>query len=213
MSHPHQIGLGTRISIGNWEGTLFWLDPWLGRFPLHAEYPDMFAVCADPMLLVAWTAHSENWNTPFRRTFVPEETLASLMGCLATTLLRMLRGSADAVSWHVALSGLFSIGSAYRALGRGPALAWTTPLWKAPLPLKIDIFHVVATAGSPPLWEGGGKTAWAWRWSMPNLWAPESGAHICFHLCRCPLSTELCPWGSRAWVAGPGPGWVHGILC
>lgn len=38
------------------------------------------------------------------------------------------------------LWGLFSIGSAYYALCRSLTLAWSTPLWKAPLPLKIKIF-------------------------------------------------------------------------
>ena len=41
------------------------------------------------------------------------------------------------MSWHLAPSGLFSIGSAYCALCRPSTLAWITHLWKVPLVLNI----------------------------------------------------------------------------
>jgi hypothetical protein len=70
-----EIRLGIS-SIGNGEGTLFWLDPWLGEEPLRVGYPSLFAICSDPMLLVASTAHEGTWNIAFSRTFGMEEAAA-----------------------------------------------------------------------------------------------------------------------------------------
>uniref|UniRef100_A0A453D4I5 Uncharacterized protein n=1 Tax=Aegilops tauschii subsp. strangulata TaxID=200361 RepID=A0A453D4I5_AEGTS len=46
----------------------------------------------------------------------------------------------DSVSWSLSPSGEFSISSVYQALCRLPVLPWLSPLWKAPMPLKIKIF-------------------------------------------------------------------------
>jgi hypothetical protein len=45
------------LAIGNREGTLFWLDPWMGEQPLRMGYPSLFAICSYHMLLVASAAH------------------------------------------------------------------------------------------------------------------------------------------------------------
>jgi hypothetical protein len=68
-----EIRLGISFSIGNGEGTLFWLDPWMGEQPLQVTYPSLFAICADPMLLVASAVHEGTWNVAFRRTFGMQE--------------------------------------------------------------------------------------------------------------------------------------------
>jgi hypothetical protein len=70
----HEIGAGVTYSIGDGAGTLFWLDPWLGR-PLRVDFPQLFAICADPMLLVATASH-RLWEIPFRRSFGSDENIA-----------------------------------------------------------------------------------------------------------------------------------------
>jgi hypothetical protein len=78
------------------------------------------------------------WDIPFRQVFGPEETIEweALRARIPDTLLE----SPDSVSWHLSASGIFKVKSAYRALYRGPALTWTSPLWKNPLPFKTKIF-------------------------------------------------------------------------
>ena len=61
----HEIRKGARFSIGNGEGTLFWLDPWLGGSPLQHRFPSLFAICADPMQLVGEALLNGNWNISF----------------------------------------------------------------------------------------------------------------------------------------------------
>jgi hypothetical protein len=133
----HEIRTGVSHSIGDGAGTLFWLDSWLGGRPLRWDFPQLFAICSDPMLLVATTGH-RMWEIPFRQVFGPEEAMA--WEALRARLPDCLSASSDSVSWHLSPSGIFTVKSAYRALCRGPVLAWTSPLWKAPLPLKTKIF-------------------------------------------------------------------------
>jgi hypothetical protein len=49
----HEIRAGLSLSIGDGRGTMFWLDPWLGDRPLSLDFPDLFAICANPSILVA----------------------------------------------------------------------------------------------------------------------------------------------------------------
>jgi hypothetical protein len=39
------------------------------------DFPQLFNICFDPMLLVVATAHVM-WDTLFQRDFVPDETIA-----------------------------------------------------------------------------------------------------------------------------------------
>jgi hypothetical protein len=133
----HEIRTGVSHSIGDGAETLFWLDSWLGGRPLRWDFPQLFTIYSDPMLLVATAGH-RMWDIPFRRAFGPEE--AMVWEALRARLPDSLSDSSDSVSWHLSPSGIFTVKSAYRALCRGPVLTWTSPLWKAPLPLKTKIF-------------------------------------------------------------------------
>jgi hypothetical protein len=48
----------------------------MGEQPLCVGYPSLFAICLDPMLLVASAVHEGTWNIAFRRTFGMEEIVA-----------------------------------------------------------------------------------------------------------------------------------------
>jgi hypothetical protein len=69
----HEIRMGVTHSIGDGAGTMFSLDSWLGEQPLRLDFSQVFAICSDPMRLVATAGH-RMWAIPFRR--VPEETIA-----------------------------------------------------------------------------------------------------------------------------------------
>lgn len=74
----------------------------------------------------------------FRRNLVDAERAS--WEALRDSLPLSLAQAPNSLTWRLAPSGTFSVGSAYRALFSGPVLRWASPLWKAPLPLKIKIF-------------------------------------------------------------------------
>jgi hypothetical protein len=133
----HEIRAGVTYSIGDAAGTPFWLDPWLGDRPLRLDFPQLFAIWADPILLVATPGH-QLWDIPFCRSFGPDEI--SAWEALRARLPSSLTTSPDSISWRLCSLGVFTVRSAYRALCRGPSLTWTSLLWKAPIPLKTKIF-------------------------------------------------------------------------
>ena len=97
---------------------MFWLDSWLGGRPLCQEFPELFAICSDPGLLVADAISLGGRNIGFRRTFGPVE--ANSWGTLLALLPHDLSASPDSVTWTLSPAGNFSVGSAYRALLVGP---------------------------------------------------------------------------------------------
>ena len=90
------------------------------------------------MLLVADASHNGRWNIRFHRTFGLVE--ANRWESLLASLPYSLSDVPDSDFWALSPSKCFTVGSAYRALFRGPVLSWTFHLWKAPMPLKIKIF-------------------------------------------------------------------------
>ena len=133
-----EIRLGLRFSVGNGSGTQFWLDPRLEGEPLCLRFPRLFAICDDPAILVSAAALEEGWNIAFRRSFGP--TKVQEWTDLREVVPLPLSQDPDTVSWSLSPSGEFSVSSAYQALCRLPVLQWLSPLWKAPMPLKIKIF-------------------------------------------------------------------------
>ena len=194
----HEIRLGASFSVGDGRGTLFWLDPWLDGRSIRQEFPQLFAICLDPMLIVASAASHGRWEVGFRRTFGPEE--AQSWARLLATLPRNLSASEDTVSWTLAPSGCFSVRSAYRALFRGPVLPWTSPLWKAPLPLKIKIFIWQLLRDRLPSGVEVVKRIGPGDGTCPLCAVPETGVHILF---SCPAAHFLWSFVSEAL----GPEW------
>ena len=126
----HEIRKGARFSIGKGEGTLFWLDTWLGESSFQQRFPSLFAICSDPMLLLASAVHTGVWNISFWRTFGLAEATAWTE--LRGSLPEAMPGGQDLVSWHMEPSGIFSVKTAHRSLFSGHVRAWVSPLWKAP---------------------------------------------------------------------------------
>jgi hypothetical protein len=58
----HDIGRGASFAVGNGKCTRFWLDSLLGGQPLHEEYSCLFAICVQPLLLVAFAADGDTQN-------------------------------------------------------------------------------------------------------------------------------------------------------
>ena len=192
----HEIRLGMTFSVGDGRGTMFWLDSWLGGRPLLHEFPDLFAICSDPSLLVADAFRLGWWDIGFRRSFGPDE--ANRWGNLLALLPSDLSDAPDSVTWALSAAGNFSVGSVYRVLFRGPVLAWTSHLWKAPMPLKIKIFTWQLLRDRLPSGVEVAKRLGPSDGACPLCAVPESRTHILF---SCPAARFL--WNVVAEALGP----------
>ena len=167
-----------RFSVGNGYGTQFWLDPWLEGEPLRLQFPRLFAVCADPAILVSAAALEEGWNIAFRRSFGPDEIRGWTN--LREVVPLPLSQDPDTVSWSLSPSGEFSVSSAYQALYQLPVLRWLSPLWKALMPLKIKIFVWQLLRDRLPSGTEVLKRHGPGNGLCPLCHVPETGTHILF---------------------------------
>uniref|UniRef100_A0A8R7V097 Reverse transcriptase zinc-binding domain-containing protein n=1 Tax=Triticum urartu TaxID=4572 RepID=A0A8R7V097_TRIUA len=117
-------------------------------------------------------------NIAFRRSFGPAEVRewADLRKVVPLPLSLDL----DSVSWSFSPSGDFSVSSAYQALCRLPVLPWLSPLWKAPLPLKIKIFVWQLLRDRLPSGTEVLKRHGPGNGLCPLCHVPETGTHILF---------------------------------
>uniref|UniRef100_M8B1E0 non-specific serine/threonine protein kinase n=1 Tax=Aegilops tauschii TaxID=37682 RepID=M8B1E0_AEGTA len=91
------IRLGLSFSIGNGEGTQFWLDPLVGGETLRVGFPSPFAIYVDPRILVSAASQNGQWNILFRRMFELEEIVE--WARLWAILPPVVPDSPDTVSW------------------------------------------------------------------------------------------------------------------
>uniref|UniRef100_A0A453QXL4 Reverse transcriptase zinc-binding domain-containing protein n=1 Tax=Aegilops tauschii subsp. strangulata TaxID=200361 RepID=A0A453QXL4_AEGTS len=161
-----------------WVWTQFWLDPWLEGEPLGLRFPRLFAICDDPAILVSAAALDEGWNIAFRRSFGPDEVRE--WTDLREVVPLPLSQDPDTVSWSLSPSGEFSVSSAYQALCRVPVLQWLSPLWKAPMPLKIKIFVWQLLRDRLPSGTEVLKRHGPGNGLCPLCHVPETGTHILF---------------------------------
>uniref|UniRef100_A0A453J5N9 Reverse transcriptase zinc-binding domain-containing protein n=1 Tax=Aegilops tauschii subsp. strangulata TaxID=200361 RepID=A0A453J5N9_AEGTS len=118
------------------------------------------------------------WNIAFRRSFGPAEVQEWID--LREIVPLPLSQDPDSVSWSLSPWGEFSVSSAYQAVCRLPVLSWLSPLWKAPMPLKIKIFvwqllrDRLRSGTEVPKRHGPGNGL------CPLCHIPETGTHILF---------------------------------
>ncbi|KAE8785065.1 abc transporter g family member 37 [Hordeum vulgare] len=192
----HDIRLGLRISVGNGAGTQFWLDPWLDGEPLRLRFPRLFAICGDPAALVAAAAREDGWHVPFRRPLGPAEVHE--WETLQEVVHLPVSSDRDSAAWSLSPSGNFSVSSAYLALCRTPVLPWLSPLWKAPLPLKIKILVWQLLQDRLPSRTEVLKCHGPGNDTCPLCHVPENGTHI---LSSCVVAQAL--WGFVREALGP----------
>ena len=104
------------------------------------------------------------------------------------------------MAWHLAPSGTFFVKSAYRSLFSNPVRAWASPLWKAPLPLKIKIFVWQLLRDRLPSGVEVRKRQGPGDGLCPLCGIPETGPHILF---TCPAARFLWNFVHEAL----GPAW------
>ncbi|KAE8779383.1 dna replication licensing factor mcm2 [Hordeum vulgare] len=182
--------------MGNGAGTQFWLDPWLDGEPLRVRFPRLFAICGDPAALVSTTAREDGLHVAFRHPLGPTEVHE--WEVLQVMVPFPASSDRDSVSWGLSPSGEFSVSSAYLSLCTVPVLLWLSPLWKAPLPLKIKIFVWQLLRDRVPSGTEVLKRHGPGNGICPVCHVPETGTHILF---SCVAAQAL--WGFVREALGP----------
>ena len=154
------------------------MDPWLEAEPLRVSFPGLFSICADPSVLVATAFQAGQWNIGFRRTFGQAESNDWTRRRAALPLV--LPEYLDMVSWRPTPTVVLSVSTTYHSLCPSPTTPSLSPLWKAPVPLKIKIFvwqllRDRLPSGTEVLTRNGPGDG-----ICPLCAVPETGTHILF---------------------------------
>jgi hypothetical protein len=96
----HYFTLGAKFSIRNGFHTRFWLDWWVGATPLKDSFPNLFAVCEDPSVLVAQSFLSDKLVVRLRRS-LDLQGMAQWRELSSLVANVRLDGGSDQVSWHL----------------------------------------------------------------------------------------------------------------
>jgi hypothetical protein len=91
----HIIRARLSLSMGDDRGTMFWLDPWLSGRPIRQDFSKLYAICADPSILVAESAQRD-WAIQFCRGLAQGKAMS--LEWLRNLLLKGPRGGVDSPS-------------------------------------------------------------------------------------------------------------------
>ena len=174
------------------------MDPWLNAERLRVSFPGLFSICSDPSVLVATAFQAGQWNIGFRRTFGQAES--NDWTRLRAALPLVLPDDPDTVSWRLAPTAEFSVSTAYQSLCPSQATPWLSPLWKAPIPLKIKIFIWQLLQDRLPSGTQVCKRHGPGDGLCPLCAVPETGTHILF---SCTVARVLWTYVREAL----GPDW------
>lgn len=137
----HLFKWGALHKVGDGSLTAFWGDVWLGQSPLKTQFPDLFSICEDPVVLVADCWDHGEWTVNFRRSHSSREytNWEELLGLLQN--IDLDQEVRDDFTWALDSSKAFTTKSLYRFIThRGVCISASQDVWKTKLPLKIKIF-------------------------------------------------------------------------
>jgi hypothetical protein len=129
---------GRIIVVGNSQNTNFWEDPWCGIIALKDKFKDLFEICLEQDVSVAYMA-ARGWRLQFRR-WLDERAQNQLRQLRDLLVVCLLSNEKDIARWSWEKSGTFSVKSMYNHLFSGDPDEPNTKLWKSKIPLKIKIF-------------------------------------------------------------------------
>jgi hypothetical protein len=129
---------GRKIVLNGGDLVRFWQDPWEDKPPVCVMFPDLFDICQLQECTVKFFV--ENGKTlPFRRR-LHGRLLDQWNQVLAYFEQLSLSNVPDVVLWRFTKNAKFSTKSVYEYLERDLSGADNKLIWKAKLPLKIQIF-------------------------------------------------------------------------
>ncbi len=125
--------------VGDGKNTLFLEDSWIGGRPLADQFPLLYNISLNKMVLVAKVLSEGLDNFRFRRTLTDkklEEWISLNFLCKNVRLSNVK----DTLSWKLNKSGVFSVKSFYRALMiQGSGFPFKK-IWKFKIPPRVKVF-------------------------------------------------------------------------
>ena len=120
--------------------TSFWHDTWIGNCPLKIEFDQLYNFCRDTRVTVEQVLGDGHVHVEFRRLLNQQE-FSEWEWMVERLALVSLCDGRDEMCWAFEKFGIYSTSSLYKALTFGGVeIGFLKDIWKARIPLKIQIF-------------------------------------------------------------------------
>ncbi|PWA54462.1 RNA-directed DNA polymerase, eukaryota, Reverse transcriptase zinc-binding domain protein [Artemisia annua] len=131
---------------------IFWLDPWVGRFPLMVAYPRLYALEVNKLCSIADRRVGDNWVWNWSSNIRPESRTGSQLQNMESLIHHIhLVNSEDKWSWDLGPDGVFSVVGTCRALHDHFLDDGDRPTrWSRLVPIKVNILTWRACVDSLP---------------------------------------------------------------
>ena len=187
---------GRRVVLHNGGGCLLWKDSFgPNKTPLMRRFPEIYGICQDQDCTVKFLV-DKNFVLSFRRQVTG--VLLNQWNMVVDYIKGLqLSEAGDEVKWSLTKNGIFSTRSVYSFLENsvaGPNCWW---IWKAKLPLKIQIFMWQAFQDAILTRDNMRKRKWNGSPACSFCKEPESLNHLFF---VCPVAKVV--WGAIGSMAG-----------
>jgi hypothetical protein len=121
-----------KIIIGNGRDTDFWRDPWCGDYSLKNKFGELFDICNEQSVTVAYMA-SRRWRLTFRR-WLDENAQSQLRLLKDRILVCPLETQKDRPIWVWEKNKIYFVKSMYKHLCRADVGEPNQNIWKAKIP-------------------------------------------------------------------------------
>ena len=187
---------GRRVVLHNGGGCLLWKDSFgPDKVPLMRRFPEIYDICQDQDCTVKFLVN-KNFILSFRRQVTGR--LLNQWNMVVDYIKGLQLGDAcDEIKWSLTKNGIFSTRSVYSFLEKsisGPNCWW---IWKARLPLKIQIFMWQAFQDAILTRDNMKKRRWKGNPVCSFCKEHESLNHLFF---LCPVARVV--WGAMGNIVG-----------
>lgn len=179
---------GSVWQLGNGTHFYFWLDLWVGSYPLNIAFFEIFKICNQQKVTIAEVNTKGLGIFTFRRSFVPQEVDQWRQLCDLFDNLE-LSNSPDIMRWALTPNKQYTTQSLYRALSfRGIRDEKMHAIWRCPAPMKIKHFLWLALRDRIQSCEQLKTKGWEGSELCVLCNSLETTRHILF---SCPMATFI----------------------
>ena len=148
QTHVHHVFMDyCKFMVGNGSLTSFWLDNWIGDYPLKTTFPKLYLLSSSKFALVAdmgrWSNEIWLWSLQWRRPlFHFEQEQLSLLSSLLESK-PMFCHKMDKKIWTLNSDSLFSVKSCSKIMDQllyGGAKPFQSFVWIKLSPPKVQLF-------------------------------------------------------------------------
>ena len=186
---------GRKMLVGQGDSTSFWKDSWICDTPLKDKFPQLFEICYETEVSVAWMAR-QHWRMSFRR-WLNEDRQTQLIKIRDLLASFAVNSEKDSPRWRWENTGLFSVKSNYKNLCSNEYGTHYNLIWKAKLPLKIKIWLWLIEHNAILTKDNLAKKNWTGNMQCTFCNNPESIDHLFFE-----CVTAKYTWSLVAFVLG-----------